>query len=86
MIFFTKELINNSLISSCIAKKFGAIQVWPQFKNFPKIILFDAISIETFLSIIQGFFPPSSRVTGVSVFAASNATIFPISVLPVKKI
>ena len=46
--------------------------------------LFEVVLRDMFLSITHGLFPPSSKVTGVSVFAASFATIFPISVLPVK--
>ena len=37
-------------------------------------------------SIIHGFLPPNSRVSGVRNSAAALATIFPTGTLPVKKI
>ena len=37
-------------------------------------------------SIIHGFFPPNSKVTGVKFGAAALATILPTATLPVKKI
>ena len=33
---------------------------------------------------IAGSFPPSSRHTGINVFAAAAATFFPVDTLPVK--
>ena len=63
-----------------------SFETCPQLRNFPQTILFAVILIGALASTIQGLFPPNSKVVGVKCSAAAFAIIFPIAVLPVKKI
>lgn len=62
------------------------MQVCPQLKNFPKKILITALSILAVSSTIIGHFPPSYKIQGVKLLAASLATNLPVAVDPVKQI
>ena len=61
------------------------MQVCPALINFPQTMRLAASFRFAVSSTMQGFLPPSSKVTGVKCTAAAAATILPTGTLPVKK-
>ena len=62
------------------------MQVWPAFRNLPKVIQSAACPRSASGPTMTGDLPPSSSVTEARVFAAAAITIRPTAGEPVKKI
>lgn len=80
---FFKHSTNFSLIEVWTNRRSGLTHVYPELVNEPNAIFLQAFSILHVSSIMQGFLPPSSKSTGVSVFAAAAEINFPKKVPPV---
>src|SRR5258705_4417158 len=72
-------------MDSCTYAYPGEVHHWPPHAVAPQTIFLAASGILAVASTKAGFWPPSSRRTGVRFFAAASMTILPTLTLPVKK-
>src|ERR1700753_3798300 len=66
--------------------RFVATQTWPLFWKAPIATSGATFSTSTSGKIIEASFPPSSRVTRLSVLEQDSMTFLPVGIEPVKEI